>query len=735
MRPTELFHAPKTATAGAIAAPGVFIRQTALIILFAAVSAAQSLSITTSALPNGTVGAFYASAISASGGTAPYTWSESGSLPPGLSFSSNTAASVISGTPTSGGTYSNIAITVRDSAGASASKTYSIVIGGGSSSGGGTTLAVATTSLPAAAVGQPYSQTLSATGGTPPYIWSGAQALNAEGLTLGSNGTISGTPTASGSFPFTVQVNDSNRGSASANLTLTVTGSTLQITGPVGSLFNGTVGVAYTQTQFTASGGTPPYSWLVISGNTDGLTLDPATGILSGTPQTDGNFTFAAQVTDSTGTKVSQSFSLTVNKPSLVITASSFPAGTVGVAYSQSSPAAVASGGTAPYTWSVVNPQSLPPGLTFQASSVSLSGTPQPPAGTYTFTLQVSDASGLTATKSFSVTIQPTGLTITTSRQLPAATLNVAYSQQMTANGGTPPYSWSANGLPKGLSIGSSTGLISGVPTAAGPFPIIVITVIDSTLKSYQDNFSLTVNLPTVPAMTVSGLPASVAAASQYPLQVAISSPYSVDITGQLIIGFQASTGLGDSTIQFSTGGKTANFTIPAGSTNANFVDSNNVPVSQLQIQTGTVAGSITVSLASVTAGGIDITPSPAPSIATQIAPAAPVISSVLVTRNGSNGCPSGQLCIQVTGYATSREVTQAVYAFQAASGQSLQSSAGSITVDVTSVFTTWFASSTIGSQFILSQPFTIQGDPTQVVPVSVSLTNRLGTTTYTISQ
>ena len=115
----------------------------------------------------------------------------------------------------------------------------------------------------------------------------------------------------------------------------------------------------------------------------------------------------------------------------------------------------------------------------------------------------------------------------------------------------------------------------------------------------------------------------------------------------------------------------------------------------------------------------------------TQIASAAPVITHVTVTSNGAGGCASGQICLQITGYATSREVTQAVYTFNAVAGQTLQSSAGSITVDVGQVFTNWFAASTIGSQFILNQPFTVQGSPASVIPTSVTLTNRVGSTTY----
>jgi len=698
-----------------------------LAILFASGLAGQApLRLATTSLPAGVVGTPYNFQLTATGGSGSYTWTWAGTptLPPGLSL--NNSSGFISGTPTVVGSY-QVGITVTDTASHLSSGSFSLQV-----TSAGVTIA---TSLPAATVGQSYSQTL-VTGGTPPYTLTITSGALPAGLSFnGTTGVLSGTPTASGSSTVVLQVTDSNKHSATATLTLTVSGAPLQITSPTGPLFNGTAGTPYTPTTFSAQGGTPPYTWSILSGSPDGLTMSAA-GVLSGTPQTAGSFSFVVQVADSGGQTATETVSLTVNAPSLVITAASFPNGSVGVPYSQTTPAAVASGGTIPYTWSIVS--GSVPGLTFVPSTVSLTGIPAS-SGTFSLTLQASDSSSppLTGTKSFTVTITPAGLSITTARQLPNATLNVAYSQPLTATGGTPPYTWAANGLPKGLSINTSTGVISGVPTAAGTFPIIVITVFDNAQNHYQDNFSLTVGLPPVPTISVSGLPSTVNPASQFPLQVSLAAPYSNDITGHLIIGSQPNTGLVDSTIQFSTGGGTASFIIPTGQTSATFLDANGIPVSQLQIQTGTVAGSISVSLSNVNAAGVDITPVPAPTNTAQMAAQAPVISGVVVSSDGNGGCPKGQICLQVTGFSTTREVTQATYTFTAAAGQTLQSSASSVTVDVTQVFTSWFSSSTIGSQFILSQPFTVQSpaSPASVIPASVTLLNRVGSTTFNIGQ
>lgn len=593
------------------------------------------------------------------------------------------------------------------------------------------TLTITTSTLPSAIVGQSYNVTLTVSGGTAPFQWAAGTGFP-PGLTLNSStGAITGTPTTAGNYSFGVQVADTNGQLAASTLALVVATAALQIT-TLPPLFNGQIGSPYSQV-FSAAGGSPPYTWSLASGNSGGLTLDPSSGVLSGTPQTAGTFTFVVRVTDSAGATTTQSFSVTVTVPPLIITAGApLPAGTAGVAYDQKF-SVVASGGTPPYTWSLIN--GAVPGLVFGSSTVELSGTPAS-SGSFNLTLQVTDSAGLTATRTFTLTISPAALVITTDQQLSAAALNEPFLETLTAAGGAPPYTWSANGLPTGLTLNSSTGVLSGTPTAAGTFKP-VITVTDSLLNSARNNFTLVVQLPAPSPLTISGLPDSAGAAQQFALQVSLGSPYPAAIQGQLILSFQPNSGPNDSTIQFSSGGTTVTFNIPLGSTTAAFVDNHGLSIPQLQIQTGTAAGTIIVSLSNLSATGVDITPTPAPSVTTQIASAAPVISNIQVVRNADSatGCTQGQICIQVTGYSTAREVAQATFAFSAASGQTLQSSAGSISVDVDNLFSNWFSSSTMGSQFIFVQPFTVTGDPAAVLPVSVTLTNRIGSTTTNVNQ
>src|ERR1039458_9436090 len=677
-------------------------------LLSTVLSAQNPLTIVNNSFPVGAVGQGYAQALSATGGIQPYTWSATGQIPPGLVLNS---VGTISGTPRTGGTYA-FTLKAVDANNASVSKALSIVITGP----GPTPLTVTTTTLPSGTVGQSYSQTLAATGGTPPYQWAVGTGFPTV-LTLdAATGTVSGTPPAAGTFSFLVQVTDSAKTSSTGTVSLTIKNPPLSIT-TLAPIFSGTVGVPYVQT-FRASGGNPPYTWALVSGNPGGLILDPASGNLQGTPQTAGTFNFTVQAADRLGSTATQSFSLVINLPTLTITvASSLPAGTVGVPYTQKLPV-VTEGGAPPFTWSLI--AGSVPGLSFDPSSLTISGTPST-AGTFNFTIQATDSANLTATRSLSLVVNPASLSITTARQLPDAMLSQPYAQLIAASGGQPPYQWSINGQPDGLTINKTTGQITGTPTVAGSFGI-AITVQDSALANFSDRFTLAVNLPTGPDVTIAGLRGTAAPAQQYTLNLETSSVYPAPINGQAILSFSPDTGPADQTIQFSTGGTTATFNVATGSTTAS---------EPLAIQTGTVSGIITISLR-LQAGGLDITPVPAPTITAQVAPAAPVIRNVQVNRSGNT------INIVVTGFSTAREVTQASFAFNAASGQTLAQSASSITVDASSLFGNWFldpTNSQFGSVFVFTQPFTVQGDATAVIPVSVTLTNRIGSADVNITQ
>jgi Putative Ig domain len=266
---------------------------------------------------------------------------------------------------------------------------------------------VTTTLLPGGVVGNSYSATLKASGGTGSLSWNLASGSSlSAGLSLdATTGVISGTPTASGTTNFTVQVTDSAPTPVSATQSLSITiASRLIITTAL--LPNGSLNLAYTTT-LQASGGTKPYTWSNPVGILPaGLSLDASTGVISGTPTTAEKSSFTVQVADASTQSVTRQLSITI-EPALTITTTSLSDGTLNVAYSATVEAGYA---ILPVTWSISS-GALPTGLTMDAGTGSISGTPLV-AGTSNFTVMLTDSSTpqQTATQPLSITINDSGM-------------------------------------------------------------------------------------------------------------------------------------------------------------------------------------------------------------------------------------------------------------------------------------------------------------------------------------
>jgi len=360
------------------------------------------MGITPTALPDGAIGAPYAQPMTALGGFPGYTWAfAAGTVANGLSIDPTTG--LITGVPLVAGLFP-INVTVTDSGKPqnTTTRSYIWVVAGPP--------AINTSSLPAGELGIAYSQTLAASSGTPPYVWSLASGSTLPpGLMLNSaSGLLYGMPTSAGSYPFTVQIVDSLQATAMRSLSITVQAA-LTITTTF--LPAGNVDSPYSQT-LQSSGGVAPITWAVTSGTLPpDLTLNSATGVISGPPISQNSLAFTVTATDSLG--ATASVPLTLQITALSITSSSLPDGAQNVPYTTT---LIATGGTG-LTWTVP-PESLPIGLMLDADSGAITGTPTQ-LGTFSFAITVvSTVPTATATNQFSITIAaappvPASITLT----------------------------------------------------------------------------------------------------------------------------------------------------------------------------------------------------------------------------------------------------------------------------------------------------------------------------------
>src|SRR5450755_2233316 len=492
----------------------------------------------------------YSNTCTAAGGTPPYAWTIVGSnVPSGLTDSITPTGNpaTIAYTPTSALANYQYLIVAIDSLALTGNKLFTGTIAAA--------VAITTTSpLPGALAGIPYTQQFGATAGVSPYSWTATG--QPSWLTMSTTGLLSGTPPSAGTVTFTAQVTDFAGGISSGSFSFTVTAPlTITTNSPLPA---GMVGVTYSQT-LTATGGSGPYTWAVTTGTLPPvLTLNPATGVIGGTPTTAGTSSFTVQVSDSTLATATKAFTLTINPALAITTVSPLPPGTVNVSYSQT---LTATGGSGPYTWAVTT-GTLPPVLTLNPITGLIGGTPTT-AGTSSFTVQVTDSTLATASKAFTLTINP-ALAITTISPLPPGTVNVSYSQTLTATGGSGPYTWSVTTgtLPPVLTLNATTGVISGTPTTAGTSNFTV-QVTDSTLATASKAFTLTIN-PALAITTISPLPPGTVNVSYSQTLTATggSGPYTWSVTtGTLppVLTLNATTGVISGT---PTTAGTSNFTV-----------------------------------------------------------------------------------------------------------------------------------------------------------------------------
>jgi bacillolysin len=351
-------------------------------------------------------------------------------------------------------------------------------------------------SLPTWTAGHPYSQTLTASGGSGMLNWTDKNGdLAGTGLTLASSGLLSGTVASAGSVTFTAKVTDDQSQSDEKQYTVIINGA-ISIT--TVSVPDWTAGYLYS-TQLTAVGGTGAGIWsdknsaLVGSG----LTLSTA-GLLSGTPTSARSISLTARVVDQVGAASEHLFVFIIN-PAISITTLSAPAWTVNQPYSLQ---LVSTGGTGAVSWTDKNAGLPGTGLTLSSTGY-LSGTPTT-VGSISFTARVVDQVGAASERLFTVVINPAVSIATLSA--PDWTINRPYSLQLASTGGTGPMTWTDKDaeLPgTGLTV-STSGLLSGTPTTVGEIHFTA-HVTDQAGADAERFFLLTIN-PTV-TITSGALP------------------------------------------------------------------------------------------------------------------------------------------------------------------------------------------------------------------------------------
>jgi hypothetical protein len=427
----------------------------------------SALTITTASLPKTVTGTTYNTKLQATGGNPPYTWNLGpppgsnvvSTLPPGLTLASD---GTIGGTATAGCYLVWFPqFVVQDSS----SQTARI----GLELDCVAPLMISSNVLPDGNIALPYSFSPSVQGGLSPYQYALTVGSLPPGMTIEKSQGLQGTPTATGKYGFTLQVNDTGTPTLTASQAFTLTIDNNLVL-PKTTLPDAVQNIAYLE-QIQPAGGTPPYHFALgqFSSLPPGLSLNAATGQVSGTPTTSLQNTdfLLVTISDSAATPATINPLVGLNvQPPLSFQTTTLQDSARGLNYGGSISIV---GGRAPYSVQVAS-GALPDGLSVSSSAYAttfnVSGVPTKD-GTFQFALKASDSyeTPNTATQNFQIRISD-ALALS-GPSIVQILYNQSYSTTFPATGGIPPYTWGISSLPPGFAFDSSTGTLSGTPSGA----------------------------------------------------------------------------------------------------------------------------------------------------------------------------------------------------------------------------------------------------------------------------
>jgi hypothetical protein len=422
--------------------------------------------------------------VTGSGGVAPLSFNISPTLPSGLSLDSTTGA--ISGSPSVTLTANRFTVTVTGADSSTATANFSLTVN---------SAVLATQATGTVALTQNHAASLTpvtGSGGTGSLSFGISPALPAGLMFSTATGAITGTPMATlTATTFSVTVTDTNLATASNTFSLTVNTAVAASVSITSAVFTATE-ASVSFKPISGAGGTGTLTYSVVPALPAGLSLSAGTGTITGSPTaTHAASTFTITVTDVNLATAGNTFSLTVNS----VTTASQAVASKALTRNEATPytPVTATGGTAPLVFSVS--PTLPAGLSISSSTGAISGVPTLTTGATTFTVLVTDASGVSGSAGFSLSVNGA---VVANQSVASTTLTQSHAASftpVTGSGGTGSLIFGVvPSLPAGLTLSSSTGAISGTPTATLTATSFTMTVTDTNSATATQTFSLAVN-------------------------------------------------------------------------------------------------------------------------------------------------------------------------------------------------------------------------------------------------